>query len=232
VRHLLSCKDASTGATAELSVGLDGSLVLLRVFPTDTFFTIEYRGSDVSAVRNLNAGGSASLPAQLLNEFARRDNINVDVRSGATTLTLESAEHGSRTFDCHGGGTSPTESAGAQVESAPAPDDSTPLTPLLKCHDTATHTSADLAIPTGSDGSLISLRVAVADDFYTIEYRGSDVGAVRDLRAHRSLSVPAQLLTEFARRDSIHVDFLATPPTLDLESAQHGSRSLTCDLAL
>lgn len=98
---LLSCEDAEK-TQAELSIekASDGSRITLVVHPLNSFFSIEYRGSDVRAVGDLGAGRAVSVPAQLLSEFGRRDRITVRPSGSTAKLTLESAQHGSRDFSC------------------------------------------------------------------------------------------------------------------------------------
>ena len=100
---------------------------------------------------------------------------------------------------------------------------------LLRC-DGASDTTAELSIEKDSEGSRITLLVQALKGFYSVEYRGSDVRAVRELGAGGSVSVPAELLGVLGRRDLIIVkpSSAGASAKVTVESAQHGSLELSC----
>ena len=122
---------------------------------------------------------------------------------------------------------SPQEEESVTEGAALSGDSEVAMGLLLRCEG-ANDTKAELSIQKASDGSRITLLVQPLNGFFAIEYRGSDVGAVRDLGAGRAVSVPAELLSEFARRDMITVRPSGNAARLTVESAQHGDLELSC----
>lgn len=100
---LLSCENSRGEKTAELSTEKDpeGTRISVWVYSYNDFHTVEYRGSDASARSKLAAGEKTSFHGQLLTESGRRDTLTVTPgEENSALLTIESAQRGSRNFDC------------------------------------------------------------------------------------------------------------------------------------
>jgi len=102
---LLTCSGSSGEKTAELSTEKDseGTRISLWVYSYNEFHTTEYRGSDARARSKLANGEGGTFLGELLSESGRRDTITVEApqEENSAQIKIESAQRGSRTFNCH-----------------------------------------------------------------------------------------------------------------------------------